>query len=111
MEIKVRRAGNGAIIDLDGALKMGAPERDLRDHVNEVLESGAKNLGINLAGVTEMDSSGIGALVRIYTSVTRGGGKCKFFSAPKRIQQTLKMVRLDSVLDMVEDEAAALASF
>lgn len=111
MEIKVRKTGNGAILDLEGPLKMGQAERDFRDQVTEVIESGAKNLAINLAGVSEMDSSGIGALVRVYTSVSRMGGKCKFFAAPKRIQQTLRMVRLDSVLELVEDEASALAGF
>ncbi|MGH9789428.1 MAG: STAS domain-containing protein, partial [Candidatus Acidiferrales bacterium] len=57
----------------------------------------------------ELDSSGIGALVRAYTSVKNAGGKCRFFAATKRIKQTLRMVRLDSVLDMVDNEAAALA--
>ena len=109
VNIKVRKTGTAAIIDITGALKMGEPEQSFREQVTQLLESGTKNLAVNLAGVPEMDSSGIGALVRGYTSVKHAGGKCRFFGASKRIKQTLRMVRLDSVLEMVDNEAAALA--
>jgi anti-anti-sigma regulatory factor len=39
----------------------------------------------------------------------RVGGKCTFFAANKRVQMLLKMVRLDGVLDLAEDEATALS--
>ncbi len=109
VNIKVRKTGTAAIIDIMGALKMGEPEQTFREQVTQLLEGGTKNLAVNLAGVPEMDSSGIGALVRGYTSVKHAGGKCRFFGASKRIKQTLRMVRLDSVLELVEDETAALA--
>ena len=109
VNIKVRKTGTAAIIDITGALKMGEPEQSFREQVTQLLEGGTKNLAVNLAGVPEMDSSGIGALVRGYTSVKHAGGKCRFFGASKRIKQTLRMVRLDSVLELVEDETSALA--
>ena len=111
MTVTVRTTGNAAILDLKGPLKMGDAEQAFRDQVDELIKSGVRNLAINLAGVPEMDSSGIGALVRAFSAAKQAGGKCKFFSAPKRVKQTIKMVRLDNVLDVVEDEATALASF
>src|SRR3989304_1950041 len=51
-----------------------------------------------------MDSSGIGALVRAFSALKQGGGKCKFFAAPKRVKQTLKQVRLDTALDLAAGE-------
>lgn len=109
--ITVRKTGNAAILDLKGPLKMGDAEQSFRDHVDDLLKQGIRNLAINLAGVPEMDSSGIGALVRAFSAAKQAGGKCKYFSAPKRVKQTIKMVRLENVLEIVEDEAAALASF
>lgn len=109
MDIKVRKAGKATILDLDGPLKMGEAVEAFRDQVEELITSGAKTLAINLAGVPEMDSSGIGALVRAFSALKQAGGKCKMFAAPKRVKQTLKMVRLDTVLDLAEDEATALA--
>ena len=109
--ITVRMTGNAAILDLKGPLKMGDAEQSFRDQVDDLLKQGTRNLAINLAGVPEMDSSGIGALVRAFSAAKQAGGKCKFFSAPKRVKQTIKMVRLENVLELVEDEAAALAGF
>jgi anti-sigma B factor antagonist len=109
VDIKVRKAGKATILDLNGPLKMGEAVEAFREQVEELMGGGARNIAINLAGVPEMDSSGIGALVRAYTSLKNSGGKCRFFGATKRIKQTLRMVRLDSVLEMVDDEAAALA--
>lgn len=111
MTITVRKAGNATILELKGPLKMGDAEQAFRDQVDDLLKAGTRNLAINLAGVPEMDSSGIGALVRAFGAAKAAGGKCKFFSAPKRVRQTLKMVRLDNVLEVVEDEATALADF
>jgi anti-anti-sigma factor len=107
--INIRQTENAAILDLKGALKMGESEQAFRDKVSELLKGGAKNLAVNLTGVTDMDSSGVGALMRAYTSCRRVGGKCRFFAAPKRIMQLLKMVRLDTVLELMDDEASALS--
>ncbi len=110
MDIKVRKTGTAAILDLKGPLKMGEAEQAFKEQVSQLMEAGTKNLAINLADVPELDSSGIGALVRAHTSVKSAGGTCRFFGATKRIKGILHMVRLDSVLEVVEDEAAALGS-
>ena len=111
MQIHLRTKGNVSILDLNGPLKLGEPEQAFRQQVEGLLDGGTKRLAVNLAGVPEMYSSGIGALVRAFTTVKQQGGKCRFFGPTKRVLQTLKMVRLDSVLDLVEDEATALEGF
>ena len=104
MNITIRKA----ILDLTGPLKLGEAEELFRKHIQELLEAGATHLAVNMAGVTDIDSSGIGALVRAFTLIKRSGGKCTFFSSSKRVLMLLKMVRLDNVLDLAEDEATAL---
>lgn len=111
MTINVRKTGKATILDLSGPLKMGEAVEAFRDQVQELMDTGNKNLAVNLAGVPEMDSSGIGVLVRTFSALKQAGGKCKFFAPAKRVKQTLKMVRLDTVLDLVENEEAALAAF
>jgi anti-sigma B factor antagonist len=58
-----------------------------------------------------MDSSGIGALMRAFTTAKREGGTVRYFGATKRVLQLLKMVRLDTVLELADDEESALAGF
>lgn len=109
MQINIRRAGSTTILDLDGPLLLGTPQQELRHTVEEVVANGARRLAINLAGVSYMDSSGVGELVRTFTALRRGGGRSILFAPNKQVMMVLKMVRLDSVLDIVVDEAAALA--
>ncbi|MFQ5776821.1 MAG: STAS domain-containing protein [Terriglobia bacterium] len=111
MKITTRKMEKATILDLKGPFKMGKAEQAFRDSVQKLLESGSTHLAVNLAGVPEMDSSGLGALVRAYSAAKQAGGKCTFFAAPKRVRLTLRMVRLDNILELVEDEAAALAGF
>lgn len=108
MNIRIRKAGPATILDLEGPLKLGKDEEGFRDQIQQLVEGGALHIGINLAGVTDLDSSGIGSLVRAFTTLKRAGGKCTYFSPSKRVLMLLKMVRLDSVLDIAEDEATAL---
>ncbi len=109
MNIRIRKAGPATILDLDGALKLGESEEAFRDQVQHLMDTGSTHVAVNLASVTELDSSGIGALVRAFTVFKRAGGKCTFFAANKRVMMLLKMVRLDTILDLAEDEATALA--
>ena len=108
---RVRFLDKAVIIDVEGPIRLGESEQALREKVQELLEAGHRSIAVNLSMVTLLDSSGIGALVRAFTSVTKASGKFFVFAPTKMIRQTLKMVRLDTVLVMYDDEAAALAAF
>jgi anti-sigma B factor antagonist len=108
VNIRIRKAGQATILDLDGPLKLGNDEEGFRAQVQKLVDAGDTRIAINLAGVTDLDSSGIGSLVRAFTTLKRAGGKCTYFSASKRVLMLLKMVRLDTVLDLAPDEATAL---
>jgi anti-sigma B factor antagonist len=108
VKIGIRKVANGTILDLEGPLKLGEAEQAFREQVQQLSDSGSNHIAINMAGVTELDSSGIGALVRAFTTLKKSGGKCTLFALPKRVTMLLKMVRLDTILDIAEDEGAAL---
>ena len=108
MKITIRKAGPATILDLSGSLKLGEAEQIFRNQIQELLDAGSTHVAVNMSGVTDIDSSGIGALVRAFTIIKRAGGKCTFFAPNKRVVMLLKMVRLDNVLDLAEDEASAL---
>ena len=111
MTINVRTVDQATILDLNGPFKAGEADQTFRNSVGEVLSAGVTNLAVNLAGVSFLDSSGIGALVRTFSTLRERGGEFRLFGASKQVAQTLRMVRLDKVLGVAEDETAALASF
>ena len=62
MNIHVRHTDKAVVLELKGTLKMGESEHAFREKVQELIDGGSKNLAVDLAGVPEMDSSGVGAL-------------------------------------------------
>jgi anti-sigma B factor antagonist len=109
--INIRTVEQVTILDLAGPFKAGEAAQAFRNSVGEVLSTGVTRLAINLAGVTFLDSYGIGSVVRTFLTLKEKGGEFRLFGASKQVAETLKMVRLDKVLKVTEDEAAALASF
>lgn len=109
MTVLIRKAGSITILDLNGALKLGESEQVFRQHMEDLLGQGIRQIAVNLAGVPQMDSSGIGSIVRVFTQVKKAGGRCTFFAPTKLVFQLIQMVRLDSVLDILPDEATLLA--
>jgi anti-sigma B factor antagonist len=109
LNINIRKAGRATILDLEGPLKLGEAEESFRNQIQQLMDGGSNYIAVNMAGVTELDSSGIGALVRSFTALKRAGGKCTLYAPSKRVMMLLKMVRLDSILDLAEDEATALS--
>lgn len=77
--------------------------------MEELAANETKRIAVNLAGVSHMDSSGIGELVRAFSTMRNNGGRLVLFSPNKQVVMLLKMVRLDTVLEIASDEAAALA--
>jgi anti-sigma B factor antagonist len=109
--INTRTVDRATILDLHGPFKAGEADQVFRNSVADALSAGTANLVVNLADVSFLDSSGVGSLVRTFSILKEKGGEFRVFGATKQVAQVLRMVRLDKVLGLAEDEAAALASF
>lgn len=83
----------------------------IREIVRDLLDKGNKKILLNLGGVEYVDSSGIGELVKTYTTVRNQGGQLKLVNISKRVQELLQMTRLHMVLPIEKDEASAIKSF
>jgi anti-sigma B factor antagonist len=110
-DIQRRKKGDVVILDLVGDLTLGEPEQLFRDVFAECVSRKQSHLIVNLESVDFMDSSGVGALVKSYTTLTRLGGRMKLLKPGKMIRQTLRITGLLGVLEIWEDELEALASF
>ena len=110
MNISVRKAGDVTAVDLTGALKLGGPEQAFREAIEGLLDSGILTIAVNLSGVNFLDSSGIGMIVRCHKTANDRSGRLIFFAPTKMVKQTLKMVSLDKVMNLFDDETSALAA-
>jgi anti-sigma B factor antagonist len=111
LSLRIRNVKNVAILDLTGRLIMGEAEMSLRSAVHGLVDGGTKNLALNLAEVKYIDSSGIGSLASIWTTSKKAGANCKLYAVPKKVMLVLKISRLDTVVQVLEDEATVVSSF
>jgi anti-sigma B factor antagonist len=111
LTVRVRNVNDVTVVDLSGRLIMGEAIEAVTVQVRDLLGAGTKNLAINLADLTYVDSSGIACLVDLGVQTQKAGGACKFFAAHKRVIQLLRIARIDTKLVFLADESSALASF
>ncbi len=110
-KVTIRQAGNVAVVDLSGRITLGEGSGSIRDTVKELVEKGERNVLLNLAEVTYIDSAGLGELVGSYATTTNRGGRLKLVHAQKRVSDVLQITKLYTVFEVFSDEAAALRSF
>ncbi len=108
----LRESGGVAIIDLSGRFTLGDAAGVIRGCVKEVVDKGHRNILLNLADVTHMDSAaGLGELIGSYQLVKKMGGDLKLLNAQKSVAEVLRVTRLDTVFKVYGDEGEAVNSF
>src|SRR5438876_7374955 len=111
LDINQRQAGDVTILDLNGSVRMGEGAVSLRNSIRGLIDGGKKKILLNLGGVKNIDSSGIGELIANYTTLSRDGGELKLLNLTEKIQNLLVITKLLTVFDSFENEAEALNSF
>lgn len=108
----VRESGEVAIVDLSGRFTLGDAAGVIRNCVRGLVDAGHRNILLNLADVTHMDSAaGLGELIGSYQLVKKNGGDLKLLNAQKSVADVLRITRLDTVFKIFGDEAEAVDSF
>lgn len=111
MKATVRQVDSVTVVDVSGRITLGEACKELRDVIRGELGKGHKNLLLNLADVTYIDSSGIGELVSAFTAVSNQGGQLKLLNLTKKVHDLLQITKLYTVFDIHNDEAGAISSF
>ena len=111
LQISVRESGDVTILDVRGRATIGDGRYLLSLHLRELVAKGARKLLLNLADVTQLDSSGISPAVGTYVSLSRQGGSLKLVCPRGRVQDVLRVMRVADSIPTFDDETQALASF
>ena len=111
MQIQERTNGGVIVLDLKGKVTLGEGDELLKSKINNLIEQGHKNIVLNFAAVSYIDSAGLGELVRTYTTVSRQGGSLKLLGLTKRITDLLSITKLLTVFETFDSENDAVRSF
>jgi len=107
LTFEIERDGDTAVVKCHGRFVAGTTE-ELYQEVKHLLPQ-LKLVVIDLADLTYVDSMGLGALVRLYSSAKQTGCEFKLLHLGKQLRNVLKMTNLLSVFGQAEDHGINIA--
>ena len=111
LEISRREHDGIIILDLKGHLVMGAGDTALREYVQTLFDGGNRRLILNLAGVSNIDTIGSGALLFLAEEYRIAGGRMVVFQLSHAHGELYEMARLEAALEIYSEESDAVNSF
>ena len=107
IEVTSRMVGDVLVVDISGELSRRASS--LSNPMKELLAHDRTNLILNLSALTYVDSSGLGQLISVWTSIRNRGGKLIVLRPSPQVRKQFEITKLDTVFTIVTDEAEAIS--
>ena len=113
MEIRERAVGAIIVLEPVGRLALSEGQSDslLKDTIGRLMSQGCRQLVLDLAHVSQVDTSGLAMLVVAQVTVVKHGGQIRLLSPTRRLRELLGITRLNTILEVFDNERDALKSF
>ena len=111
MNLTTDQAGGVSIVRVGEPRLMYPILADFSSAVTTLVAGGKRNILIDLAPVTYVDSATIGCLMDLYRQVSSAGGRLKLSNVQKRVETMLSMTGAQNFIEIHADEPSAVRSF
>src|SRR5579872_5251439 len=109
MEIAHQEVAPGTVVvTLTGKLMLGPEGDQIVSVVEELLAAGQRKIIFDLAGVTVIDSTGIGRFISSFNKIMAAGGEMRMAGATGHVMQSFKVSLLDKVFSFYPSLQQAL---
>ena len=98
------------LITLTGKIMMGAGGSQIVPTVEELLKKGVRVIVFDIAGVTALDSTGVGHFIVSFNKIAAAGGEMRMAGATGHVFQTFHVSLLDQIFPFYDTAAAAVAA-
>jgi anti-sigma B factor antagonist len=109
LHLNSRPVGEVMVIQCNGRIIAGGEVFSLQAHIGDVLHK-QLDVVLQLEQVPFIDSSGLGALVRLVSAARDKGGDIKLCAVQERVRKTLEMTNMLSLFETYESEAEAITA-
>ncbi len=111
LEIQHREIDGGiVVITVAGRIMLGDESTRIESLVAELLAQGHRKIVFDLAGVTHIDSTGIGRFIASLNKVFQAGGTMHMAAATGAVRDSFHVTRLDTVFKFFPDVESACAA-
>jgi anti-sigma B factor antagonist len=107
VKLDIRQDQQVTVISVEGEVD-ASTSTDLGDSLDQLLADGHKKLVVDLQNVKFIDSSGLGALVRVYKHARSEASDICLASLQPPVKRVFELTRLDRVFDLHPDLDAAV---
>ncbi len=112
MDLKKTETANGIpVLELAGSIYMGDDCRRLEREVDEIISHNQAHVILDFSGVSYLDSSGIGSLVKSFSKLKKAGGALRLAGVREMVSGVLKLTRVDTVIGVYPNVNAACEDF
>jgi anti-sigma B factor antagonist len=111
IEIHQRENQGIVVLDLQGKLEMGHGDIALGEFVRSLLDCENRQLILNLAAISEIDTSGMEILLILAERYRNSGGKMALYNIAHAHGKIYEMARLETAIEIYRDELDAVNSF
>lgn len=111
MKIERRKKSGVVILDLQGKILTGDSITGIRVAINNLVKENETKVVLNFADVPYLDSTGLGEIVRSFTSIKKIDGLVKILNLTSRVKDLMTITKLITVFECFEDEEKAINSF
>jgi anti-sigma B factor antagonist len=99
------------VLEIAGRITLGRESKQLEWAVESLVDEGRKKIIFDLAGVTNIDSTGIGIIVMSSGKLKKAGGELRVAGAAAHVEEVLKMTNVDQIVVLHPTIVAAATSF
>jgi anti-sigma B factor antagonist len=110
LKIEVGRSGGVAVVVCHGRIVFGPETTELSRSIRVLLQEDPRVV-LDLAAVQTIDSGGLGTLIGLVASARRSGGDLKLCHASPKVDEVLRLTKLNEMVEILPDEQAALKAF
>lgn len=110
LKMDTRQVDGVTVVSCTGRIVFGDEANALRENLKSILKS-SRQIVLNLAGVSYIDSGGLGTLVGLYSSARSAGADIKLTGLGHRIRDVLQITKLATVFEVYDNEQQAVKSY
>lgn len=112
MPIEACKKGRVTIVQFSGTMTIGTGDIELREQFRKLIDRGDRLFIFNMQEVSYMDSGGLGETAACCLRAAEADGVIKLVVTPGgKVEQILRITKLDRAFEVFHDEEEALASF